>query len=76
MADELAGVLWPDDGEAREYHTRGKVQGVSGGKVDVLLRGAQAATPCGKLAGCEPKAGDIALVLVMPSGCVVLGVLG
>ena len=49
---------------------------MSGGKVDVLLRGSQAATPCGKLAGCEPKAGDIALVLVMPSGCVVLGVLG
>ena len=76
MADELAGVLWPDDGEAREYHTRGKVQGVSGGEADVPLRGSQAAPPCGKPAGCEPKAGDIALVLVMPSGCVVLGVLG
>ena len=76
MADELAGVLWPDDGEAREYHTRGKVQGVTADEVEVRRRGTQAATPCGKLAGCEPKAGDIALVLVMPSGCVVLGVLG
>lgn len=76
MSDELAGVLWPDGGQAHEYHTRGRVQGVSGGKVNVLLRGSQTATPCGKLAGCDPKAGDIALVLVMPSGCVVLGVIG
>lgn len=72
LADELAAALWPDK-EAREYHTRAPVAKVDGATAYVRLRGASELTPCGVLAGASPKAGDLALVLVMPSGCVVLG---
>lgn len=76
LADELAAALWPDAGTAREYHTRAPVQSVSGSTVNVLLRGATTATPCAKLAGVSPKAGDVALVLMLPSGGIVLGTIG
>lgn len=77
LEERLADALWPDAGhEGGEYHTRAPVQSVAGGKVNVLLRGSDSATPCAKLASCSPKAGDVALVLVTPGGCVVLGTVG
>ncbi len=72
LADELAEALWPDQG-GREYHTRAPVAKVDGATAYVRLRGASELTPCSMLAGAAPKAGDLALVLAMPSGCVVLG---
>lgn len=72
LADKLAEALWPEQ-EAREYHTRAPVRRVSGSTAYVRLRGATEDTPCGVLAGAAPKAGDLALVLVMPSGCIVVG---
>lgn len=72
LADELARALWPETGP-REYHTRAPVRSVSGGTVNVLLRGADEPTPCAKLSGVSVKAGDIALVLMLPSGGIVLG---
>lgn len=74
--DELAEVLWPDAGGAGEYHTRAPVESISGSTVNVLLRGATSPTPCSKLSSCSPKAGDLALVLMMPSGGIVVGVIG
>lgn len=47
-----------------------------GGTVNVLLRGADEPTPCAKLSGVSAKAGDIALVLMLPSGGIVLGTIG
>ena len=44
LADELARALWPESGP-REYHTRAPVRSVSGGTVNVLLRGADEPTP-------------------------------
>lgn len=76
LADELAAALWPDGGTAREYHTRAPVQSVSGSTVNVLLRGSSEPTPCAKLASASPKAGDLALVLMLPSGGVVIGTIG
>lgn len=72
LADELARALWPDE-PAREYHTRAPVLSVDGATVNVLLRGSPEPTPCSRLASCSPKAGDLALVLMMPSGGVVIG---
>jgi hypothetical protein len=72
LADELAEALWPDQG-GREHHTRAPVAKVDGATAYVRLRGAAELTPCSMLAGAAPKAGDLALVLAMPSGCVVLG---
>ena len=70
-----ARALWPESGP-REYHTRAPVRSVSGGTVNVLLRGADEPTPCAKLSGVSAKAGDIALVLMLPSGGIVLGTIG
>ena len=75
LADELARALWPGHGP-REYHTRAPVRSASGGTVNVLLRGADEPTPCAKLSGVSAKAGDIALVLMLPSGGIVLGTIG
>ena len=74
LADQLAAALWPESGP-REYHTRAPVQSVSGSTVYVLLRGSATATPCAKLSGVSPKAGDVALVLMLPSGGIVLGII-
>ena len=75
LADRLAAALWPDR-PAADYHTRAPVLSVEGSTVNVRLRGSTEPTPCSKLASCSPKAGDTALVLVMPAGCVVLGIIG
>ena len=75
LADQLAAALWPES-SAREYHTRAPVQSVSDSTVYVLLRGSTVATPCSKLSGVSPKVGDVALVLMLPSGGIVLGIIG
>lgn len=75
LAEDVARALWPNS-KAGDYHARGVVTGVSGTTVSVRLRDAETPTACGKLASCSPKAGDLVLVLVMPSGSVVLGTIG
>lgn len=75
LANEVADALWPRYA-ARERHARGVVSSVEGRTAQVLLLGSPDPTPCGILSGCDPAPGDIALVLVMPSGCIVLGTIG
>lgn len=75
LADELAAALWPDPAP-RESHTRAPVESVDGSTVTVLLRGSSEPTPCAKLSHVTAKAGDVALVLMLPSGGIVIGTIG
>ncbi len=75
LTDKLASALWPES-SAKEYHTRAPIQSISGNIINVKLRGAQEATPCAKLEHVNATVGDIALVLMLPSGGVVIGIIG
>lgn len=75
LAQDLADALWGDGVAVGDYHARGIVTAVSDGKVSVKIRGSDAIT-CSKLDSYTPTVGDVALVLVMPSGCVALGSIG
>ena len=74
-AEELAGLLWPQEGAsaASSYFTRAPVLQTSGTGLSVSLRGSESATPCSRLESYAPAVGDVALVLVMPTGCIALG---
>lgn len=71
MAEEdLADILWGGGRDRKEYHARGLVRSVSDDGVSVTVKGATLTLP--KLAGCSASAGDVVLVLMTPSGGVVI----
>lgn len=74
MAEEdLAEILWGSQ-PRRDYFARGRVESVAGARVSVSVKGTTVTLP--KLASCAPTAGDVVLVLMMPTGGVVIGKFG
>lgn len=75
LAEDLADALWGNGEPAGEYHARGVVTSVSGSKASIRIRGSDPVS-CTCMASYSPSVGDIALVLVMPGGCIALGKVG
>lgn len=74
IEDELAEILW--DGEPNvTYFARGLVRSFDGSKVGVTVKGSDQIRVA-KLAGYAPKVGDVALVLMMPSGGIAIDKIG
>lgn len=71
--EELAEIIW-GSGSPRDYFARGLVRSVSGGRVGVSVKGATVTLP--RLDRYSPTVGDVVLVLMTPSGGVVIDKFG